>query len=62
MGRCLGTQPWRTSCSSLVRPVNALGMSISTNQSANFLRPMPAPIRPELGGGFDEEGQICVLG
>jgi hypothetical protein len=45
-----------------VRPINGLGMSISTNQSTHLLRRMPAPVRPELGEGFDEEGQICGFG
>jgi hypothetical protein len=62
MERCLGAGPWRASCLIPVRPVNGLGMSISTNRSNHLSRPMPAPVRPELGEGFDEEGQICVFG
>jgi hypothetical protein len=27
-----------------------------------FVRPMPASVRPELGKEFSERGQICVLG
>jgi hypothetical protein len=45
-----------------VCPIKGLGMSISTNQSTHLLRRMPAPVRPELGEGFDEEGQICGFG
>jgi hypothetical protein len=52
MGRCLGAQPWRLSRSHALRRTNVLGISISSNQSSNLLRPMPAPVRPELGEGF----------
>jgi len=42
--------------------VNGLGMSISANQSTHLSRRMPASIRPELGEGIGEEGQICGFG
>jgi hypothetical protein len=37
-------------------------MSISANQSTHLSRRMPASIRPELGEGIGEEGQICGFG
>jgi hypothetical protein len=62
MGRCLGAGPGRAPSLIPVGLVNGLGMSISANQSTHLSRRMPARIRPELGEGFGEEGQICVFG
>jgi hypothetical protein len=62
MGRCLGAGPGRAPGLIPVGLVNGLGMSISANQSTHLSRRMPAWIRPELGEGFGEEGQICVFG
>jgi hypothetical protein len=61
MGRCLGAQPWRVSRSTALRRTNVLGISISSNQSSNLSPPMLASVRPQLGEGFGEAGQICVF-
>src|SRR5438552_8757658 len=60
--RCLGAQSWRLSRYNALRRTNVLGISISSIQSSNLWRPMPASVRPELGEDFGEEGQICGFG
>jgi hypothetical protein len=62
MERCLGAGPGRAPGLIPVILVNGLGMSISANQSTHLSRRMPASIRPELGEGIGEEGQICGFG
>jgi hypothetical protein len=34
----------------------------SVSDSAQESRGMPAPIRPDLGEDFDEQGRFCVFG
>src|SRR5438552_13688422 len=64
MERCPAAQERRCSCSIPLGGVDDLDMSaprISFRTSRDS-RDMSAPIRPDYGEGFDEEGQFYVLG
>jgi hypothetical protein len=62
---CLRAQAGRASGARASRAGKFMGISISGESVSNLSRRsrrMPAPIRPDLGEGFDEQGRFCVLG